>query len=222
MGSQLIFRKKLNELVNTAVNPPKPNEAELILERILSGAAEEGIEVTLLLFQINNLEDMQFLYNKRLTRKLISGLIAVLLEQTPEGVYVDCIGYNEFLLIMPNVSLDRGREAGNEICRRFRGVADTVLQDKDVDVTLLGSVVNFPLDSSELSVLFGLMRCALFEAKHPDKKSELKVLQSHENELVTKVSSNQLIQLESLSKNQGVDMSQLVNEAITQLINGKS
>ncbi len=146
MATILIQKRNLTELARIATVIPNENESIRILNRLLSGAAEEQISISFLILRIQKLDDLLDRFRIRYVRKMVSELLTILVQQTPDELYVDCLGYNEFLLLLPGVSKEETCRVGREIHQRFLHVEKNIHPSSDLGFELIGCVFSFPED----------------------------------------------------------------------------
>ncbi len=171
MANILIHKKHVSDLIKTATEYPPDSTTLRTIDRLLSGAATEDVSLSFLLFQIGDLETLLQNFHIRRVRKIVSGLFDILLNQTPDDLYVDCLGPNEIILLLPGVGKEKARDAGEEIRRRFLTMAREILNDPSTAIDLRGSVVAFPEDGKCVAELLCQARDALSLSRENPEQS---------------------------------------------------
>lgn len=161
MAKLLIQQKNCKEVIYAATEPRKENLSLFTIERLLSGAAEEDIQISFLFFTILGIDDLLNRFGIRRVRKLVSELLFILVEKTPDDLYADCLSFNEYVLLLPGVSKEKAYEAGVEIRKRFLALSSPILQDSELTINLAGCVIAFPEDGKTTVELLCQARDAL-------------------------------------------------------------
>ncbi|MBI1388043.1 MAG: hypothetical protein GC154_06305 [bacterium] len=158
MGSLLVFNKQYDDLLSTVLyHPEQPTSGTL--DRLLSAAADEGEQVTFILCSIDQFDELASNpRRKTVLKKACAGMIGVLVEQTPQDVYLDCPGVNQFLLILPNITCERAHDFAEEIQRRFTALASKIRSRPAVTITMSAACAAFPADADNRADLLRGLR----------------------------------------------------------------
>jgi len=218
VGTPLIYSKSVRALSEAAVQFKPRNETEAVLDRRLQGTAAEEMQISVILYRINNLSEL--LIGKKTTKahKLVSALLGVLLEQTPDEIYIDCSEYNEFLVVMPGIPQNNALQAGNEICDRFAAVVKEVLKHDKTEVFLSGGVANFPHHAESRPELFRVMRDSLRKAKNQGNATVYPPETTQTQNLDIAISEHQYLCLKSIADEEDVPLQDLIQQAVDQLL----
>jgi hypothetical protein len=171
MAQFLVQKNKLKELVYAVTEPVQENVSLRTIDRLLSGAAEEEIFISFLIFHIAGIETVLSELGIRRVRKLSTELLTILTDKTPDDLYVDCLGLNEYALLMPGVQKDKAQLAGVEIRKRFLDAAEITLKETGLAVNLVGCVIAFPEVGKNTVELLCRARDTLFQAGKENRDS---------------------------------------------------
>lgn len=155
MGQPLILNRTMSQLANAAFGA-KPNESYATLDRLLAAAASEGARLSVMLFSLEGFAEAR--EQPTALRKALTLLLGILLQQTPDDVYVDCPAPNEFLAILPGASLEQVEIAAEEIRHRFTEAIREIKVRKPLEIRLNGVVAAFPEDGETRRALFNRLR----------------------------------------------------------------
>lgn len=169
MAQFLVQKNKLKELVYTATETVSENASLRTIDRLLSGAAEEEILISFLIFRIAGVEAVLSELGVRRVRKLSAELLSILTDKTPDDLYVDCLSLNEYALLAPGVSKEKAQLGGVEVRKRFLDAAKVILQDTGLAVDLHGCVIAFPEDGKNTVELLCRARDALYLASQENQ-----------------------------------------------------
>lgn len=161
MGHPLVLNKTLDHLTQNALGDASAQQGLLTLDRLLAAAAQEQVSITLLLF---SLDEFEALYRKgpvTPVKRFVRAFLALLLEQTPEDVYLECTSLNEFLLILPHIPPENAELAVNEIRQRFRAAIEQSTQ-RGVSGLVSATWAIFPQDGEARPALLSRMREEIF------------------------------------------------------------
>lgn len=103
MGQYLVFSQNRTELTRIATGPRKPNPVVETLDRLLVAASSQSYPITFLLCAFDQFEELREDNTQARLRGWIRSLLDILLQQTPEEVYVTCPAMNEYLLVIPRI-----------------------------------------------------------------------------------------------------------------------
>ncbi len=218
MANLLVQSRDIADLVRSATHVSEIDETYRVIDRLLPSVASESISISLLLLSIHPLAKMSQMYDGQTVHKLVGGLLAILLEQTPDVVYIDCAEKNEFIVLLPAVEPDQALTAGEEIGRRFEGMAKSVLNRKRLKAHLKGGLAVFPQDADNRIDLFRLCREAVLRAS---QKKGTMIIQASKEEMVhhsTQYSNDQLERLKNISSREGISEDILLREALDHII----
>ncbi|MEW6236604.1 MAG: hypothetical protein AB1656_14565 [Candidatus Omnitrophota bacterium] len=146
MGELLVFSKNRNDLIREAIADPPDDRALRTIDRLLAAAEKEKVSITFLFLRIDDIDGIRSRCNARKFRDLTACLLDVLLDKTPEGVYVDCLDRNEFLLVMPGVTKENGSGICAQISDRFQTAASDIFKKEKAPPAISGVLVFFPED----------------------------------------------------------------------------
>ncbi len=213
MGEVLVFSKKRNELIRMAVRPPD-ERTDHTVERLLSAAAHEKISIVFLFFQIDRFEEIAMKVSERKLRDLASKLIEILLDRTPEGVYVDTFGRNEFLLVLPRINKNQGHDVAVQVCQRFVTIAEEILKKEKELLGLNIGMIEFPEDVDNRVDLFRLGREAMFIARNAGANHIVSNLDDETQQLTVTITDIQFKRLHKMAEKENVEVDFLVREVL--------
>ncbi|MDP8243314.1 MAG: diguanylate cyclase [Candidatus Hinthialibacter antarcticus] len=216
MGAQLIFSKSVTDLLHAALGLNE-DESAATLDRLLSSAADEEQSITFFLCCIDSFAELAQRKPEAL-KKAASGLLGVLMEQTPEDVFIDCIGVNEFLLVAPSVDREQAARFGEELQRRFCAMADAIRTRPKIHITMSVAAGRFPDDASHRGQLIRGLREAVYLAQQKGK-SQICFIEppSHEANTV-QLTSIQLEMLTELVQYEGRTLDSVIREAVDDVL----
>jgi len=165
MGELLIFSKNRNDLIREAIAEPPDSRAIRTIDRLLAAAEKEKVSITFLFLRIDDIDGIRSRCNARKFRDLMACLLDIVLEKTPESVYVDCLDRNEFLLVMPGVTKENGSRICAQINDRFQTTASEIFKKEKEPLTISGVLVFFPEDVQNRIALISAGREALHLAQ---------------------------------------------------------
>ncbi len=217
--AQIFTRNKsLTDLLQTASQKIETNQVYENIDRLLIGAAKEGLLLSFLFMQITDLFELYSRFPVRRVRKLVSDFLKVLIDKTPDDIYVDCPGPNQFGLLLPGVSKEDVQQAGNDIRRRFLELSKSILQDDSIKIDIIGSVVSFPEDGANCAELLCQARDALYLAS-VDGADPIQIAEPYENvKLSVNFSTIQVERLKKVAESQQFSETSLIREAVDQLL----
>ncbi len=218
MGGILVQTKNTTGLIGTAFPVESKDQTNTTIDRILSVAVEENIIVSFLILRIDSFQELFSRFDRRKVRGLVAGLLAILLKQTPDEVYVDCPDVNEFFLLLPGIVPQQAKLAGEEIRQRFISAAKAVYDGVDIRIDLSGAVASFPQDADNRIELFRLIRETL-SGNGACKEGTIRFVKNHPiQSRSTGYTSVQLKHLKQLACREGVDEEFLLREALDDLL----
>ncbi len=213
MGNLLVQSKNLSDVVQSAMYHPYHNETYRVIDRLLPSTARENIPLSLILFKIEPFMQLIQLCEEQQIWKLIEGLLTILMEQTPDVVYVDCVEVNEFIVLIPAVNPDQALTAGDEICRRFHDMAKKMIRKKGLSLKLKGGLAVFPEDGENRLELFRIARAGIYQAS---QKARQTVIRMQNDRLISKsagYASYQVDQMYEIASLEGVSVDSFLREA---------
>ncbi len=216
MGALLVFAKNVNDLLHTALGFQE-DESEATLDRLLSAAADENESITFFLCSIDSFTDLGQRKPDAL-KKAASGLLGVLVEQTPDDVFIDSIGVNEYLLVVPSINHSQAEQFGDELLRRFGAMADSIRTRPKIQITMSVATGAFPHHGkNRVEVVRGL-REAMVNAQQRGPNQvcfvEPAALEAQSVELTT----TQVEMLNALSEHEGRDVNSIIREAVDDVL----
>ncbi|MBZ0256524.1 diguanylate cyclase [bacterium] len=220
MGAQLIFTKSMNDLLHSALGQDEEDSAAT-LDRLLSAAADEKQSITFLLCGIDSFIELAQRKPDAL-KKAASGLLGVLKEQTPDDIYIDCTGVNEFLLVVSGIDRERSMQFSEELQRRFNAMADAIRTRPKIQITMSIAAGTFPDDASHRIQLMRGLREAMYRAQL-NTGGSISFIEppSHENRKI-ELTSIQLELVEQLVKQEGRSFDSIIREAVDDVISKHS
>lgn len=216
MGAQLVFSKSMNDLLHAALGQDE-DESAMTLDRLLSAAADEDQSITFMLCCIDSFNELAMRKPDAL-KKAASGLLGVLKEQTPEDVFIDCPGKNEFLLVVPGIDRDQSKQFSEELQRRFRAMADAIRTRPKIHITMSVAVGTFPSDADHCSQLMRGLREAIFNTKHQGGSKTCFIEPPALMKTQVEFTSIQLEQIEELSQQENRSPDSIIREAADVMI----
>ena len=218
MAQLLMKNRKVADVVAAGTDFPGENLAGQTIERLLSGAADEQILISFLFLRINDLRTLREKFSTRRVRKLVLELFSILLDKTPDDLYADCLGPNEFILLLPGVSKEKTAEAGEEIRRRFLAKAQKIINDSDVAIELQGSVVAFPGDGDTTAELLCQARDA-FALASKDGGGFIQIVQpTRYQKYSMELPEIQICRMRRLANDLCVEEDRLIRQAIDEFL----
>ena len=223
MGKLLIQAKTASGLVHAALHYPGDNDTFRLVDRILAAAASENIaseniRMAFILFRIAGLPEPSTFSGERQARKLIRTLLAILLGQTPDDVFVDCSGANEFLFLLPGVDKEEARKAGEAIRARFLQAAWPLGKKNTDPLDLCGAVAAFPGDAQDRFELFRTLRETLFRIFLNGSSPIVYAYPVVTREYPTCLTELQIQRLQQWAARDGVPEESLLKEAVDDLL----
>lgn len=220
MGAQLIFTKSMNDLLHAALGQDEEDSAAT-LDRLLSAAADEKQAITFLLCSIDSFVELSQRKPDAL-KKAASGLLGVLTEQTPDDIYIDCTGVNEFLLVVPGIDRERSMQFSEELQRRFNAMADAIRTRPKIQITMSIAAGTFPDDASHRIQMMRGLREAMYRAQL-NTIGNISFIEpsSHESRTI-ELTSIQLELVEQLVKQEGRSFDSIIREAVDDVISKHS
>lgn len=218
MGGVLVPGKDLSKLSSAAYRQPSQEKTFTILDRLLAGAANEGLSVALLLLRIDQYARIQQTAPPDLVQGLITGFFSFLLDQTPGECYVDSIDPNEFLLVFPGLSTEQAVAAGETVRQRFASWSSPYAAELHTRLTLSGGISLFPTDTDNRLDLF---RHACDGALKAMRKGGNQIRYEATRQYLPKTihySKNQLDVLKQIAEHHGVNDAALFREALDDLL----
>ncbi len=217
--AQIFSRNKsFTELVQTASQKIEKNQVYENVDRLLIGAAKEGLLLSFLYMRIPGLFELYSRFPVRRVRKLVSDFLKILIDKTPDDIYVDCPDPNEFALLLPGVSKEDVQQAGMDIRRRFLELSKSILKDDSINIDLIGSVVSFPEDGANCVELLCQARDAMHLASE-DGAEPIQIAEPYENvKLSVNFSAIQIKRLKKIAESQQFSEISLIREAIDQIL----
>jgi GGDEF domain-containing protein len=217
--AQIFSRNKsFNELLQTASQKLEANQVYTNVDRLLIGAAKEGLLLSFLYMRITDFFVLYDRFPVRRVRKLVSDFLKILIDKTPDDIYVDCPGPNEFALMLPGVSKEDVQKAGLDIRLRFLDLCQSILKDDSIKIDIIGSVVAFPEDGANCSELLCQARDAMHLAIE-DGADPIQIAKPYENvKLSVNFSATQIKRLKKIAESQQFTEQSLIREAIDQIL----
>lgn len=165
MGELLIFSKDKNELIKASLITPRDERTVRTIDRLLTSAKAEKMSIAFLFIQIERLSELRSNYRHQKIRDLVTGLLEILLELTPDGVYTDCTERNEFLIIMPEVEHVIVQNLAIEIHQHFIAFSKKIFKKENPPPELNIGIVYYPDDVKNRIELFQAGHDALYLAQ---------------------------------------------------------
>ncbi|MFB3789069.1 MAG: hypothetical protein ACE15F_22135 [bacterium] len=218
MGKILIHTRKTAGLVDAALRYPGDNATCRLVDRILAAAASESIRISFILFRVAGLAAPIAMPGERRARKIVKALLDILLGQTPDNVFVDCSGANEFLFVLPGVEKDEAWKAGEAIRARFHQASRPLLKNEASQLDLCGAVAAFPEDAQDRFELFRTLRETLFRIHLNGASPIVRAFPVITREYPTRLTELQIERLQQWATRDGVSEDSLVKEAVDDLL----
>lgn len=218
MGTRLVFSKGPDDLLFAALGE---GQTESILDRLLSAAANENETIPFLLCAIDGFEGLASRRSTAALKKAVAGLIGILHEQTPENVYIDCSGVNEFLLVLPSVSQEKAIEFGEELQRRFAAMAASIRTRPALQANLSVSCAIFPRDAQSSAELMRLLRETIYAIREEGGEQVRLAKAPMLVPLKAKITELQSRFLDEAASAQDSSVDSIVREAIDLYLNRK-
>lgn len=216
MGAQLVFSKSINELLHIALGQIE-DESAATLDRVLSAAADEEQSITFLLCCIDSFAELAQRKPDAL-KKAASGLLGVLTKQTPDDVFIDCIGVNEFLLIVPSVDREQAAQFAGELQRRFCAMTDSIRTRPKIHITMSVATGSFPQDGDQRIRLIRGLREAIYRAQKQEANQVCFIEPATHEAKTIQLTSIQMEQLEQLIQQEGRPADSIIREAIDDVL----
>ena len=214
MGNLLVQTRSLSDIVQSAMYHSCHDEAYHVIDRLLPSTIRENISISLILFKIEPFALLVQSCEEKQILKLVGGLLAILMEQTPDVVYVDCVDVNEFIVLIPAIKPEQALTAGEEICHRFIAMAKTVVRKKGLSLKLKGGLAVFPDDAKNRLDLFRAARAAVYQANRNRKMNVLRAQQEKRITKSTQYAFDQFEQLNEISSREGVNEDSFLRDAL--------
>ncbi len=214
MGNLLVQSRELSDIVHSAMQPPSHDETYRVIDRLLPSAADQNIPISLILFQIQPFAKIFDTLDEKTIRKIIGGFLAILMEQTPDLVYLDCAERNEFIVLIPTAETEQAMKAGEEISRRFEGMVKSITGRKRIPIKLFGGVSNFPHDADNRLDLFRCARSALYKASQDDTSNIMTVQKEKMHTKSVSYASDQMEFLKKITALEGTTEAAICREAL--------
>lgn len=218
MGGILVQTKSTTGLISAALPGDSTDQTNTTIDRILSAAVEENVIISFLVFRIDRFQELCYRFSRKKVRSVVAGLLALLLEQTPDDVYIDCPEVNEFFLLLPGIHPKQAEVAGEEIRRRFTVAAKAIFDGLDIEIDLSGAVASFPEDGDNRIELFRKIRETLYRTGPRNGKAIYHVKKQPIHSRKTEYTAVQLERLSKLVQREGVDEGFLLREALDDLL----
>ncbi|MBD3266947.1 diguanylate cyclase [bacterium] len=218
MGTKFIASKHFDDILDTATQNPHYNQTEMTIDHLLASAANEELSLTFLFLRIFPFAHLLSECTPRQVKKIAKTLLTILIKNTPDDVFVDAAGYNEYFLLLPGVPKQEAKEAGERIHQVFQSQLSNYLKDRELQPGIQGCVVSFPHEVDSRVDLFRKARMALFYAQQVGESCIVSIVDDHEDSISSPISKFQLDRLKNLAKSEGLDESQLLHEAVDDLI----
>ncbi len=131
---------------------------------------------------------------------------------------MDCVSGGEFLVILPSISQEQARKAGNEICKRFAAMVDSILAKSHLSVSLSGGTSEFPSNAENRTELFRGAREAAYRASKAGGNRVFPTEKGPMRATSTQYTSVQIEKLKQLSSMEGISQVSLLREALDDLL----
>ena len=213
----MIAAREVDDLAQVALKPRRTERRGSVVERLLAKAAEENISLAFLLLRMDRFDEIVALNGY--AHQFVEGLLRILLEQTPDGVFVDCTDANEFLVILPTADKQQVKLAGDEIRKCFSALASTLMGDSHIRVSLSGGAAVFPRDADNQVDLFRSLREAALSA---GLSGGDRIVFGKKEKMVLKTvhyTPAQMERLKRLAAHEGISEASLLREALDDCLN---
>jgi len=200
MGTKLVASKHLDDMVESAITNPQAHPTLHTIDHLLAAAATEEIKMTFLFMRIFPFRDMLSLCTPRKIKKIAKILIMLLLNNTPDEVFVDTSEYNEFFLLLPGVSKADAKKAGEQINQVFHRKACDSLTAENIHPGIQGCVITFPDDAVNRIELFRRSREALYYAEQTGEACIVHAINDETNTLTSTLPCHHIDRLNAIAK----------------------
>lgn len=218
MGKKLVPKQHLDDMLDSVIQNPANNPSHFTIDRLLSSAVQEEISLTFLFLKIFPMRELLMKCNDRRIKKLAKTLLYILLNNTPDDIYVDCTGFNEFLLLLPGVPAEEAQHAGIQIHQVFQSLTLESLKTSTVEAGIHGCVLLFPQDFSSRVDLLRRARETLFYVEQIGEHCITFPIVQEASKLQATINQFQEERISNLAKSEGLSHSALIQEALDDLI----
>ncbi len=137
-----------------------------MLAREFAQADRRKWEIGLILMDIDHFKNVNDRHGHQMGDQVLQELGKLLNASVRKGDIACRFGGEEFLVIMPNSSLENTHQRADEIRAAFEGLASRLIQDSGTRVTLSAGVVIYPRHGIDYDTLLKNADVALYQAKH--------------------------------------------------------
>ena len=136
------------------------------LERETLRARRRGTPVGILMFDIDHFKALNDTYGHETGDRILEKLGSLFLKYTRSEDVACRYGGEEFLLILPETSLEIVQYRAEELRKQIRNRLRIPWQDRMLSVTISAGVAAFPLHGSDVKQVVSAADGALYQAKH--------------------------------------------------------